>query len=333
MNDVMNGTSTRELSKQIVPWRWAEMLRSCHLFWIPARFGDMPRGQREWLLTFYGHLSEFMQSELELRAEIFMSSRTIHENSALKDIYLNATLSDTPIAGRCRRMHLQKEATPPTQKDIDDMAAGKKKYDPYDYAPENAYWFLSREDRELRERYTGYGGLTMLYRKPDAQSSTPPPSIPANMPLIIPKFIRNEPSIKALLEEFDPRNPGKTPAFLKNQPGMRSVFSTLKADRLQEKAESLQSSFGARSKEVFGDGMPRDITFEAMPFLLPQFATQDFFAATEKKIHSWFDLFDVYIRESQEDEGVVLACKDNLTSAIAGIILKMRSEGYRYWEG
>jgi hypothetical protein len=333
MNNTTNGTSTRELSAQILPWRRAETLLSCHLFWIPARLGDMPPGQREWLLSFYAYFTKFIQSELGLKGEIFMSSRTIHENSALKDIYLNSTLSDAPIAGRCRRLHQQKKAKPPTQEDIDAMAAGKKKYVPYDYVPENAYWFLSREDRELRERYMGYGGLTMLYRKPDEQSPKPSPSIPATMPFIIPKFIRNEPNIKALLEGFDPRNLGETPAFLRNHPGMKSVLSTLKADKLHEKSDSLQSRFGSRSKEIFGDGMPRDITFEALPFLLPQFTTQDFFTSTEKEIHTWFDLFDVYVRESTEDDGVVLACKDNPSSAIAGIITKMRNEGFKYWEG
>jgi hypothetical protein len=328
----MNKVSARELSEQILPWRLAEALRSCHLFWIPARLGDIPRGQREWLLVFFSHFAKFVQSDLELRGEIFISAQTVHENSSLKDIYLNAMLSDTPLAGRCRRIQ-QRERALPTQKDIDDLAAGKKKYSPYDYVSENAYWFLSREDRELRERYLGYGGLSMLYRGPDVRTSLPAPHVPANMPLIIPKFIRNNPSMKVLLEGFDPRNPGATPLFLTGNPGMKSVFSTLKADKLQEKAELLQSSFGAKSKEIFGDGMPRDITFEGLPFLLPQLCTQDFFTSADKEIRRWFELFDIYVRESPEDEGIILACRDNLTTPIVGVIKKMRSEGYRYWEG
>jgi len=328
----MNKISKQELSKQILPWRWAEALRSCHLFWIPARLGDIPRGQREWLLAFFARLGEFAQSDLELRGEIFLSARTVHENSALKDVYLNAMLSDTPLTGQCRRTQ-EKERAAPTQKDVDELVAGRKKYNPYDYVTENAYWFLSREDRELKERYLGYGGMSMLYRKPDEQHAPPAPAVPMNMPLIIPKFIRNDPSIKGLLEGFDPRNPVGTPPFLRNHSGMKSAFGTLKADKLQERAESLQSSFGAKSKEVFGDGMARDLTFESLPFLLPQLTTQDFFSRTEKEIHRWFEVFNIYIRESPEDEGVILACKDDLTSAIAGIITTMRSEGYRYWEG
>lgn len=330
--DTVNQTPVQELSKQILPWRWAEALTSCYLFWIPARLGDIPRGQREWLLIFFARLMDFAQSELELRAELFMSARIVHENSSLREIYLNAMLGDSPLSGRIRRPQ-QKEQAILTKKEIDDLAAEKKKYDPYNYVPENAYWFLSREDRELRERYLGYGGLSMLYRKPDAQSSPPMPSIPANMPFIVPRFLRNEPSMKVLLEGFDPRNPGQTPLFLHRAPGMKSVFSTLKAGKMQEKAESLQSSFGAKSKEIFGEGMPHDLAFEGLPFLLPQFITQDFFAHTEKEIRRWFELFDIYVRESPEDDGIILACKDNLTSVIAGIINGMRSEGYHYWEG
>jgi hypothetical protein len=121
--------------------------------------------------------------------------------------------------------------------------------------------------------------------------------------------------------------------MLRKHPGMKSVFSTLQADKLQEKAESLRSTFGDKSKEIFGDGVPRDIKFEGLPFLLPQLVTRDFFSSTEKAVRRWFELFDLYIRESLEDEGVILACKDNLTTAIAGIVKKMRGKGYRYWEG
>jgi hypothetical protein len=327
-----NKTSMQDLTKQILPLRWAESLLSCHLFWIPARLGEIPRGQREWLLVFLTRLADHAQSELGLQGEIFLSSRTVHENSTLKDIYLNAMLTDTPLAGRCRRIQ-QKQQSLPTKKDIDDMASGKKKYVPYDYIPENAYWFLSREDRALRERYLGYGGLSVLYRKPDEASPSPPASLPANMPLIIPKFLRRDPSMSILLEDFNPRNVGQVPAFLRKNPGMKPVFSTLGADRLQERAESLQSSLGTKSKEVFGDGMARDLTFESLPFLLPQLTTQDFFSNTEKEIHRWFELFQIYIRESPEDDGIIFASKDNLTPVLAGITQKMRSEGYHYWEG
>jgi hypothetical protein len=332
MTDTTYEASIRETSKQLLPWRWADQLSSCYLFWLPARFGNMPRGQREWLLVFFSHLADFARSNFELQENLFMSARTIHENSSLRDIYLNAVLSDMPLAGRSRRNN-QKERVPPTKKEIDDLAEGKKQYVPHDYVPETTYWFLSREHRELRERYLGYGGLAMLYRKPDENSAPPAASWPAHVPLIIPKFLRRDPNMSALLEEFDVNAMNKVPAFLRNQPGMKPVFSTLKADKLQERAESLQSSFGAKSKEIFGDGMPRDLTFEGLPFLLPQFTTQDFFANTEAKIRNWFEVFDIYIRESPEDQGVILGCKNNLKSTIAEIIKQMRNDGYHYWEG
>jgi hypothetical protein len=332
MTDTTYEATIRETSKQLLPWRWAEALKSCHLFWIPARLGSIPSSQREWLLVFFANLADRLESENQLRGELFMSSRTIHENESLKSIYLNAVLSDVPLAGQSRRTQKREQAIP-VPKDIDDMAKGKKQYVPYDYVPETAYWFLSREHRELRERYLGYGGLSMLYRKPDDNSAPPAASWPAHVPLIIPKFLRRDPNMSALLEEFDLKAMNKVPAFLRNQPGMKPVFSTLKADKLQERAESLQSSFGAKSKEIFGDGMPRDLTFEGLPFLLPQFTTQDFFASTEAKIRNWFEVFDIYIRESPEDQGVILGCKDNLTSTIAGIIKQMRNDGYHYWEG
>jgi hypothetical protein len=220
MKDFISETSTQELSKQILPWRWAEALSSCYLFWLPARLGDMPSGQREWLLIFFLKLAEFAQSSLKLQEDIFMSARTVHENSSLKRIYLDSVLSDTPLAGRSQRSH-QREQVPPTKKEIKDLAEGKKQYVPYDYVPETAYWFLSRESRELRERYLGYGGLNILHRKPDEKSAAATPSWPSGMPVIIPKFIRSNPNMKALLEEFDPRSVGQVPSFLQKQPGKK----------------------------------------------------------------------------------------------------------------
>ena len=72
---------------------------------------------------------------------------------------------------------------------------------------------------------------------------------------------------------------------------------------------------------------------EGILFVLPKLASQDFFSQTEQQIRRWFEIFDVYINESHEDEGIILACKDNLTSLIRSIVGEMRREGYRYWEG
>ena len=159
------------------------------------------------------------------------------------------------------------------------------------------------------------------------------PAVNANMPLIIPKFLRRDPNMKQLLEDFEPNNPEKIPAFLKSHPGMKQVFSVFDKEKAQEKNDLLFSPFRDQSKEIFGEGMPRDLQFDSLPFILPRLSSQDFFAHSEPQVRRWFDLFEVYIAESPTDEGTIIACKDDLTPLIGTIIDDMRAMGYRYWEG
>lgn len=114
---------------------------------------------------------------------------------------------------------------------------------------------------------------------------------------------------------------------------MKPMFSALDMDKEQKKGSRLLSPFRDQSKEVFGKDMEHDSKFDALPFVLPRLSSQDFFAHTSIQIRRWFEVFDVYIAESSEDEGIIMACKDNQTELIAAIVGEMRDKGYRYWEG
>jgi hypothetical protein len=319
-------------SKSLLPWRWAESLRSCSLFWIPVKLGSIPRTQREWLLEFLTRLVTSLSKSSGLHAEHFMQMQVLDSDEQLRKMFLNAMMRETPLLGRIWRPR-GKQPIRATQMEVDLLAAKKKEFHPYDYAPEQAWWFLSRDENSLRERYLGYGGLTLFLVKPDHNSGVPPlPAAPA-IPMIIPKFLRRDPSMKVLLEEFDPQRSGQIPAFLKSHRAMKPVFSNFDVEKQQEKNESLMSPFRDLSKEVFGAGVTRDLEFESIPFVLPRLASQDFFLQTDPQVRRWFEVFDVYLNESPEDEGVIMACKDNLTPLIAMIVGEMRRKGYRYWEG
>lgn len=321
----------RITAEQLLPWRWAESFRSCTLMWIPVKLGAIPDSQREWLLEFLTRLSTHLDSVNSLRAEHFMHMRVIDENEKLRQLFLNVMLKDAPLTGQSRRPKQQGVAQP-TPEDIEAFAKKKKEFIPYDYTPESSCWFLSREEFQLRERYLGHGGLTILYRKAEAKSDAGI-STTVSPPFIIPKFLREDIRLKPLLKDYDPRNPDQIPSFLRVHPGMKQVFSSFDVDKVQEKSDSLLSPFRSLSKEIFGEDMPRDLKFEALTFILPRLGSQDFFSHTGPQIHRWFDLFDVYINESREDEGIIMACKDNLTAVTASIIEEMRGRGYRYWEG
>jgi hypothetical protein len=319
-------------SKALLPWRWAESMRSCSLFWIPVNLGSTPRGQREWLLEFFTRLSARLSELSGMQAEHFVQMQVVDENEQLRKTFMNAMMKESPMLGRCW-LPRGKQPIPPSDREIELLASKKKEFRPYDYAPQQAWWFLSRNADTLREHYLGYGGLTIFFRKPDGEEELMPPPPAINGPVIIPKFLRNHPGLKVILEDFDPQKPRQIPGFIRNHPAMKQVFSVLDVDKMQEKSKALMSPFRNQTKEIFGVGIPRDLEYEGILFVVPKLASQDFFAQTEQRIRRWFEVFDVYINESPEDEGIILACKDNLTSLITLIVGEMRSKGYRYWEG
>ena len=318
-------------SKALLPWRRAESMRSCSLFWIPVNLGSIPRGQREWLLEFFTRLSSHLSELSGLQAEHFMQMQVVDENEQLRKAFLNAVMKESPMLGRCWLPRGQ-QPIPASDEEVELLASKRKEFRPYDYAPQQAWWFLSRGADALRERYLGYGGLTVLLLKPDTEE-TIAVAAPAETQITIPKFLRNNPGLRVLLEDFNPQKPQQIPGFIRNHPAMKQVFSVFDVDKMQEKTKVLMSPFRDLTKEIFGVGIPRDLEYEGILFVLPKLASQDFFAQTDQQIRRWFEVFDVYINESPEDEGIILACKDNLTSLIASIVGEMRSKGYRYWEG
>src|SRR5215467_4119895 len=320
--------------KKLLPWRHAETLSSCCLLWIPVKLDVIPNGQREWLLSFFSKLSCYLKEENQLHGEHFMQMQIIDENPAIRQLFLNEMLKETPIAGVSRTPHQKEVADTPSSEDIDAFAKKRREYRSYDYMPTTAYWFLDRDEAELRQRYLGYGGLTILYRKQEQESLTDKPAATATMPpLMIPRFLRQDPRVMELLDGFDHNNPTQMPTFLRNHSAMKQVLSVFDVNKTQRKGDLLLSPFRDQSKEIFGEHMQRDLKFEALPFILPRFSSQDFFAHTEAQIRRWFEVFDIYVAESPHDEGIIMACKDNLTALIATIVDEMRGKGYRYWEG
>ena len=319
-------------SAALLPWRWAESMRSCSLFWIPVNLGSIPRSQREWLLTFYNRLSAHLSSASGLQAEHFMQMQVIDEDEELRKAFMNAMMKESPMLGRCW-LPRGRQPVQSSDEEVELLASKKKEFRPYDYTHAQAWWFLSRDADALRDRYLGYGGFTAFFLKPQVEEKLATIPSTANTPLIIPKFLRNDPGLKVLLEDFNPQKPNQIPGFIRNHPAMKQVFSVFEPDKMGEKNNTMTSPFRDLTKEIFGAGIPRDLEYEGILFVLPKLASQDFFAHTDPEIRRWFEVFDVYVNESPEDGGIIMACKDNMAPVIASIVEEMRAEGYRYWEG
>jgi hypothetical protein len=74
-------------------------------------------------------------------------------------------------------------------------------------------------------------------------------------------------------------------------------------------------------KELFGKRVT-DRAFRSMRSFIPIFGAQSFRGATEHDLSSWFESFELYIGESKEDRGIVIASGRN----IEGLVEEVRKE-------
>lgn len=321
--------------EDLVPWRCASSLSRCNLYWIPVNLGTIPKSQKEWLVEFFRQLSENLQTGSKLRAETFIQAKAVQPPGELWHTFSESMFETSPVPGLGRRPGA---ADPPviTQQDADDFAKKKKEYRPQDYMQDTCYWFMNKDDGRIRNLFLGTGGLTTMFVPPPAESVSSAPPLPASLDpksVIIPKFVREHPIMKLMLADFRPDAPPSMPGFLADHPAMKQAMSMFQPQQLQQGTASLTTDFGPRSKELFAFNMKRNLKLQALPFIVPLLATQDFFAQNEEVVKSWFTFFDVYINESPADQGIVMAARDNLKPVMASIISSMRQTGYRYWEG
>jgi hypothetical protein len=339
------------ISEQLLPFRWAESLTTCTLLWVPASMGQkpectgfpipagngqMPDSQRQWLLQFLQRFSRQVQQQEGLSAESFLQMKTMANPGPLQDRFFEVMLQSSPIGG------LSREPNSPgpkvvTEKDIELFKTGKKKFIPFEYMDDTCYWFLNASDDEVREWFMGHGGLTTLFVEPAASSGPPKLDLKSALgpysTMKVPRFLREHPMLKEVLPGPLMGDLGGTPPFIRNNPAMQAFMARFRVERMRQRSGVLQSPFLARSKEVFGTGLKRDVKFEFMQFIIPRLSSQDFFSHTATDVGQWFEVFHVYINESHADNGIIIASRKKIVPLVVSIVAEMRNEGFRYWEG
>ncbi len=75
-------------------------------------------------------------------------------------------------------------------------------------------------------------------------------------------------------------------------------------------------------REVFGKRVT-DRLFRKMPFFMPLFGWQSFLEAEAKEVSTWLASFDLYIGESIEDKGIIIASKKNIDIFLAQLASRL----------
>jgi hypothetical protein len=196
-------------------------------------------------------------------------------------------------------------------------------------------WFEGSDTAALHATYLGFGGMTILLMPQQSEQDQKSARQLQQMisGLKLPAFLRKDARMVALVEGLDPQNPLDPPPFIRNHSAMANVNAIVGQQKPDAQKLMQRMTFGLKTKEMFGGSLKTDPAYPGIPFLLPRLSSAEILHSTVEERASWFQLFDVYLRESPEDDGVLLAAKPQLLSGIVQVVESMRQDGYRYWEG
>ncbi len=283
-------------SRELLPWRRADELKRCFLYWIPVQTFPMPGAQKQWLTLFLERLSALLEKDKGLRAEQFLQFKSLLSNTEMKKQFMGTAREMRPLMGLGRVPGTTVSCpAPPTEEEMDEIAAGRKKFDFNKYLGDYSYWFVDKSGAKQRELFFGYGAMTIMYLEPDPKTKAP------ELPL--------------------------SPAARKNP-----VFQQFDVDRIHQQTFSMLDGFQEKSKQLFGEGLENEPEFDGFRYILPMLSTKDFFSRPEEEANKWFELFEGYINESPADKGLIMALKDDWEEPLVELLKEMRDEGLVYPE-
>jgi hypothetical protein len=284
--------SPSDRKQDLLPWRRAIRLKRCFLYWLPTTTFPLPHCQKEWTRIFIERWAKALEG-LGMRSEVFLQVKAA-QAAPLKDALLKTCLDLIPVMGLGRKPG-ESLPRPVNMSDVEAMQKGTKKFNVNDYLADYAYWFLDKSRQRQVELFFGWGGLTLMFLKPDANTQPPKINIPVK--------IRNLASI----EKMD-------------------------LDRMMACACSLKDEFPAKSKKLFGADLQESAQFPGLLFIIPIMESRHFFEQPEEVVSDCFRLCDMYLNESPQDGGILLAFKRDLEDQLIEVLGQMKNEGFEYPE-
>ncbi|HEY2364600.1 MAG TPA: hypothetical protein VGK36_26025, partial [Candidatus Angelobacter sp.] len=262
------------------------------LYWIPVSSFPIPLQQRQWLMEFFDRFAALIVKPLGLRTEVFLQYKTVMD---AQNIFQKTAFEFSPIAGLSRKPGVAVPG-PLVMDDLQEVVSGEKEFKIREWLPEYCYWFLNKLERRQREEFLGYGGLSMISLKPD------PKTVPPQLPF--------------------------TETFKKKH----KIFQTFDVDAVLSKTCALIDDFQGKSKELFATDLKEDPRYSGLLFVLPILCTADFFQRPAEECENWFKLWDVYVRESPDDKGIILASKLDIEEQLIDLLHQMKDKGQKYSE-
>ena len=225
--------------------------------------------------------------KLGLRDETFFQYSEITEELGTR--FLKHTAQKMKLMGWGRSADASMPA-PPSMADLKKIQDSGEGLDTRQWFANFLIWFMAGGP-EQRAHFSGNGGMLTLLLPSDPKAVAPSLTI--------------------------------TPKLRSAMP----VFQKVDVDGMIAGTFAMRDSFLSKSKDVFGVGLEERPEYPGIPFILPLLDSGHFFAAATELRRQWFDIFDIYIRESRNDGGILLAFGEPAyEDVILDVLQSMREE-------
>lgn len=296
MQERVNGGPRRrrlEDENEAAPWVRAHVLEDCFLYWLPVSAFPVRAEERAWLVEFLSRFGQSLQIAAGLRCETFFQYSEITEE--LGNVLLK-DLTHPKVTGWGRDGDAPM-AEPPTAEELKKAQKQGEPVEIRNWFANYLIWFLSKDPQRYRELLSGHGGLLSIFLPPD-------PSTVAPIIFITPKLRAAMP-----------------------------VFQRIDVNALIAGSYARRDRFLDASKKLFGQGLEERPEYPGVSFVLPLLNSEHFFAATAEMRAKWFDVFDVYLRESRKNKGLLLAFANEAhQTTLHDVMRSMRDDGVLYPE-
>lgn len=277
--------------KRFAPWVEAPHIQDMHVLWLGVSVFPLCHQERVWLLEFLRRLSVRLTGDKRLREEIFLQFSIA--SGQLAETFNRYTMKAQVLPGLSRRPgeRLQGKADVET---VQSELENNKRFDFSKWTSDYVIWFQHKSPEQQRELFWGHGGMSLLFLPPDPGTLSP------RLP-------------------FTPRFKAALP-----------IFQHMDVDAMVAGAVALKDSFLPRSKQMFGAGLEQEMDMKSVAFVLPSLGSSHMVEATAEMRLQWFSFFDVYCRESVEENGILLAFKLDYAHAVQETLASMRQDNLTY---
>lgn len=272
-----------EAAENLKPWVRAESLTRCALYWAGVSSAPLRQSEREWFLAF---LQVFVRTckEQGWMPCFFLDVETIERYC--QDRFLAESI-EYRVFPAYTRTPWGPLPQPIPQEETDAIRKMEKPFVLSTYLRGYAQWFRRFQPEKVLPAYFGFGGSTMLFVPPDPAAAPPLPDFSPG--------VKKSPLLKDAFAAGDPIEEMKTLLLLKHK-----AFAALKA--------------------AFSKGVENHTGLKSMPLLIPRLRSQDFFSLEPEILDALFEASPVYLAESPEDRGILIASAKPIDEVLATLV-------------